>query len=142
MSLPLALVIALVLLVQFSAWMVWRNVMIWKPVVAHMGMADYREFDERFDRTLGRLTASNENVTTAECWYKFKDHTGRIYEVQLTRFYTRGHLDRSATTLWYDPENPDRATLYGPAFWGFMVAVGLFGLGWVLMNGDRLSEFF
>ncbi|MEY2927531.1 MAG: hypothetical protein RL367_2008 [Pseudomonadota bacterium] len=128
MSILIFLAALLVLLAQFAAWMAWRNLMIWQPVVAHMSLADYRETDERFDRHFGSMTNGNEGQRFTECWYRYHDTAGRLHEVQLTRIVQRGNFSRTAAMVWYDPENPKRATLNGPGTWALIAVVSLVAL--------------
>ncbi len=125
MSMFMTLAAALALLVQFALWMVWRNLMIWHPVDAHLSGHDYnqskQERDNAFRVPVGPLTVDlmgpQDDARITECWYRYCDEDGETHTVSLTDLVTRGYNPEASIMLWYDPANPDRCTRFGPGTW-------------------------
>jgi hypothetical protein len=141
----LALVAALALLAQFAAWMVWRNLMVWQPVVARLSGSDYREAEQNFDSMLNPMTSNigwalgtTERDRLTECWFRYEDQSGKTHSVQLTRITARGYNPDGSIVLWYDPRNPERCTRFGPGFWAIMGIASAGALIWLFTRGAAL----
>lgn len=140
-----ALIIVLALLVQYAAWMIWRNLMIWSPVVARLTGSDYREAEQNFDSTFD-LSATNigsNNVgldfeRMTECCFRYEDHNGKTHMVELTRITRRAHSPEACMVLWYDPQNPEKCTRWSPGIWLIVLLASSGVLAWLLLGGMQV----
>ena len=150
----IALIAIFALLAQFAGWMVWRNLMIWTPVVAEISGSDYGELEPDFnyidtpifaarsifahyfgerDPLYQDSTFHRERQT--EICYRYEDESGGIHSVQLTRIVERGRALSPSTMIWYDPNHPERFTTYGPGSWLLILIASLTALSFLFLKG-------
>jgi hypothetical protein len=145
------LIVAAPVLMLAALYCLWRAVRMfaaWRPAVASVTRSDYDSGQQSEDFWSFGFTAftsrgwswrDGENGRLIEDEIFFEDGEGRRHRATVQRRVRRGWRPSSVYTIWYDPEDPDRVTAFGPGYWVMLALVWAVMLGSLFSLGMRLA---
>jgi hypothetical protein len=144
MAALVALAVLLVLIAQGAAWLAYRNLMLWNPAAAVLAGTEYDEGEREID-AIGSVLIGPLHIDVIDDTYsdyrhvtsymRFTDHNGVRREATVWEWVRRGLFPTAAMTIWYDPENPERTTQFGPGTYSLVAVAALAALAWLLTRG-------
>ena len=139
----------LMLALLYCGWRAGRLLVRWKPATATVWRGDYDELDQLEDfwikpdhlTTRGWSMFESDEHREVDELVSFTDADGHSRRAPIRRQVQQGWDPDSIYTIWYDPNDPERATFYGPGSWliGAVLAGG--ALAWIFMAGAKIAAF-
>lgn len=129
------IILAIVFLL-FGAWLMTDSIRLLvfrRPSRGTVIATSYSEAERTAARDahrwdwLYKVTAGNKKPVVEDILTIEYEARGRRYRRRFETAHTRGDRADRAPTIWYDPADPERATLDGPGGTA-LVALGLLGL--------------
>lgn len=115
------------LLAIYAALRFWRQLLWMRPAPAHVLSHDYSAYEAEMDRDRARVSPRNVRLGSewrgTTCRVQFEDETGTEQRADVTQLQRYGERPDTVLVIWYDPQDPSRATATGPARW-FLLMVG------------------
>ena len=139
---------AITLGVLYCLWRAWGLLSGWRPAVANVVDSDYDSPQQKEDFWSFGFTAltsrgwnwrDGENARLIEDRIVFEDGNGTRHRATVKRRVRRGWRPSAVYTVWYDPEDPDRVTAFGPFYWLLMALVCGIMLVTVFSTGMSLA---
>ena len=134
----------------YCGWRAGRLFLAWRPAAATVWRGDYSELDRQEDFWIrsdwpaapGWSPFDGEGQREIEEVVTFEDEAGTRHRAPIRRQVARGWRPDSVCTIWYDPEDPRRATANGPAGWAAAALAAAGALAWIFGAGAELAAAF
>ena len=133
----------LMLAFLYCGWRAFRLLSLWRPATARVVRGGYDDLDRQEDFWIGpdQLTTRGWSLFDAEDhrriedMVEFEDAEGNRHRASITRQVRQGWRPDSLYTIWYDPNDPDKATACGPGSWAIAALIAAGGLAWLFAGG-------
>ena len=138
----------LMLVLLYCGWRAWHLLLNWRAATAGVRKGGYSELDQLEDfwikddrfTTMGWRPLGGENSRLVEDEVSFVDREGRRHRATVSRYVQQGWRPDSIYTIWYDPDDPSKATAFGPGIWAGGALASAGALAWLFMGAPGLPQ--